>query len=674
LLERRNSANFLNARYWFCCRVFRVIVLVGFGFILFKAFQLQVLEYSLWLERERAQTETSLQVPTYRGSIYDCQGRLMSYSVPQRSLYADSDQVENSKQLAARLAPILGEPEPALQKKLSCGRHFVWIKRHLSDQQALAVEDLKARGLNLATEFKRFYPYRQVGGQVVGFVGMDGTGLEGIEKAFDDVLRQKSNTVDQFRDGVRKCVWLGSTPPPQSRESYGVRLTLDGFLQYLAELELEKCISHYRARAGEVVITDPQTFEILAVATWPFFDPNLSDKKNADSWRNRAITDSFEPGSTFKVFLVSAALEENTIKERDRVFCENGKCSLAGHTINDTHSYGWLSIPEVIKYSSNIGASKLALQLGCERYYNRIQAFGFGSLSGVNLPGEVKGLVRPWKKWRPIDLATAGFGQGIGVTALQLTMGIASIAHEGEYGQPQIAKEIVDEQGQTVKRFQTTSLRRVLQKKTANQVREMMRGVTLEGGTGVNAAPEGYTVAGKTGTAQVLDTQTHRYAAHKYTSVFTGFIPVEHPRLVITVVIHEPQGAIYGGVVAAPVFKNIAAKALPYLGVLPSYEGGARPPVELRLVNATAREVSKPSVPVISDKSNDNNKDKDKDKNASVMPDLSGLSLKVALQRLAPLGVQTKVQGSGKVVGQLPQVGALLKPKAPVELVLNEVR
>jgi len=426
-MERRNSAKFLNARYWSCIVFFHVLVLSGFGLVLCKAFKLQVIEYPVWLERGRAQTESTLRVSSYRGSIYDRAGRLLSYSVPQRSLFADAEQVENPHKLACQLTAILGGSEAVYEKKLARrSRHFVWIKRHLTDQQAAAVEGLGARGLNLANEYKRFYPYRQVAGQVVGFVGMDGSGLEGIEKSFDQYLKQTSKDVNQFRDGVRKCVWRQPSLPPEAGESFGVRLTLDTFIQYLSECELEKAVQQYRAKAGEIVVLDPLTFEILAMANWPSFDPNLIDKKNPDAWRNRSITDSFEPGSTFKVFLMSAAMEEGVVKERDRVFCENGKCMLAGHTINDTHPYGWLTVPEVIKYSSNIAASKIALQLGGERYFRYIQAFGFGSLTGINLPGEVKGLVRNGKKWRPIDLATTGFGQSIGVTALQLTQAIGS--------------------------------------------------------------------------------------------------------------------------------------------------------------------------------------------------------------------------------------------------------
>jgi cell division protein FtsI (penicillin-binding protein 3) len=661
-MREGKSKNLLNARFWFCNGLFTFIILAGFSMVLIKAFRLQVLEHQVWVERKRAQTETSFQVPAYRGTIYDRQGRILSYSVPQFSLAADGQRVDNPQKLAARLAPILSMPQDTLQKRLSSGRRFIPLKRHLTDQQAVSVSSLKSPALSMVTEYKRFYPHRQVGGHVVGFVDTDGVGLEGIEKAFDRLLRQDPTTVGRLRDGVRKSLWLDAEPPPEPVESYGVKLSMDAFVQYVAEIELDKCIQQYRAKSGEVVVMDARTSDILAMANWPPFDPNLPERRDPDLYRNRAITDYFEPGSTFKVFLVSAALQEGTVQKNSRVFCENGRCVLAGHTINDVHPYGWLSLPDVIKHSSNIAASKLALQLGNERYHRYIKAFGFGELTGVHLPGEVKGQVRHWKKWRPIDLATTGFGQSIGVTALQLTQGIACIANGGQYVAPGIALEIVDADGQPVKVAERDPGRRVIDKRVAGIVRDMMKGVAEEGGTGVKAAPDGYTVAGKTGTAQMLDPETKRYAVNKYTSLFTGFAPAEDPRIVITVSVREPQGAIYGGVVAAPVFRSIAAKVLPYLGVPPSFRG-TEPPVQFRLANAASCGVAQPTPQIARSAGPET---------SSTMPDLSGMSLRQALDRVCSLGYEPRIVGSGRVVGQSPQAGAPLNSHTSVEIILRD--
>jgi cell division protein FtsI (penicillin-binding protein 3) len=576
--------------------LFHFVVIAGLCTIVAKAFRLQVIEHSFWVGRANACLNTKFTVPAYRGTIYDRQGRVLSYSVPQRSLYAFPGQIENPSETAALLSQILDKPARSIENKLASA-HFVWIKRHLSDQQAIEIEKLKAPGLNLTDEYKRFYPYREVGGQVVGFVNIDGVGIEGIEKSFDDVLRDRPIPVCQLRDGGRKRLWLNSAAPPAPAESCGVKLTLDAFIEYVAECELEKAAQTYKAKGAEVVVMDAGTREVLAMTSWPFFDPNIIPKKRGskeDFGRNHAISDAFEPGSTFKVFLMSAVLDQNMVKEHEKIFCENGKCVLAGHSINDVHPHGWLTMQEVIKYSSNIGAAKIALRFGSEQYARYIHDFGFGSLCGIDLPGESKGLVRPQKKWRTIDLATTGFGQSIGVTSLQLTNAIAAIADGGEYGPPIIVSTVLDAEGRSVKQFQSIKTRRVIQKRTSDQIRAMMASVTEQGGTGANAAPEGYTAAGKTGTAQVMDKNTKCYASDKYTSVFTGYIPAEQPKLVITVVVHEPQGAIYGGVVAVPVFRNIAAKVLPYLGVMPSVPKST-PDSNIRTANASPSHVNQPS-------------------------------------------------------------------------------
>ena len=593
-MEGREQRKSLNSRYWSCRLLFQVVVILSLCAILVKAFRLQVIEHSIWLSRANACLNTKFTVPAYRGTIYDRQGRVLSYSVPQRSLYAFGSQIADPAKTAAILSRILEESTASIQKKLTSTRHFVWIKRQLTDQQAAEIEKLKAPGLNLTDEYKRFYPFRQVGGQVVGFVNIDGTGIEGIEKSFDEVLRGKPIPVCQLRDGGRKRLWLNASAPPEPAESCGVRLTLDTFIEYVAESELEKAVEKYRARSAEAVVMDAQTREVLALTSWPFFDPNIIPEKKdpkQELGRDHAISDAFEPGSTFKVFLMSAALDQGLVRPQDRIDCENGRCKLAGHSIKDVHGHGLLTMQEVIKYSSNIGAAKIALHMGSEKYSRYIQDFGFGSLTGIDLPGEFKGLVRPQKRWRPIDLAVTGFGQSIGVTGLQLTNAVAVIAGGGEYGPPVIACDVLNDQGKSIRQIQSLRTRRVISKRTADQVRAMMELVTQEGGTAPNAAPEGYTAAGKTGTAQVMDKVTKRYASNKYTAVFTGFIPAEHPKLVITVIVHEPQGSMYGGVVAAPVFREIAAKALPYLGVMPSGPNSAPGP-NIRTAHASSAQVT----------------------------------------------------------------------------------
>jgi cell division protein FtsI (penicillin-binding protein 3) len=681
-MEKRQARAFLNARYWSMCVFFRLVFIVGFCLILGKALMLQILEHPDWEDRARGQSESTLNVPTYRGSIYDGQGQLLAYSVPQPSLFADCGGMdkEELKGISGQLAPILDESQASLEKKLERGRRFIWVKRYLTDQQASAVAKLKLNGLHFVTEYKRFYPRRHLAGHVLGFVGYDGAGMEGVEKAFDDFLKADARSAEQFRDGSRNRAWFQSSPPLEPAEYSSIRLTLDSYIQYVAECELEKTVKQYNAKSGQAVVLDTETSEVLAMANWPPFDPNCIENEGSHPWRNNAILDLFEPGSTFKVFVVAAALEEKAIKERERVFCENGKCKMAGHMINDVHPYGWLTVPEVIKYSSNIGASKLAMQLGSEQYYSYIRAFGFGEATGVNLPGESSGLVRPWKKWRSIDLVTAAFGQSIGVSALQLTAAVGCLANDGQYIQPTIVKELKDANGNRVDRFDSRSRRQVVEKKTARKVAEMMALVTQEGGTGINAAVPGYITAGKTGTAQKIDPATRRYSTSKYTSIFTGFVPVDKPRLAMTVVIHEPHGAIYGGVVAAPVFRNIASQALPYLKVPPSVNDTTPPAAGFKVVNAAlnssatvSSSAAASSSPIVR-KSVESAPPEQIEEQSATMPDLLGLSLKMALKRLSPLKVQAKFKGSGRVVEQNPPAGAPLEAKDIVELALKEAQ
>jgi cell division protein FtsI (penicillin-binding protein 3) len=682
LVDQRKRNGSARGRTRFCCACLQVLVLFGFGALVAKAFTLQVVEYPSWEERARAQTETTVKVPIYRGSIYDRRGRLLALSVPQQSVFADGAMVGNTHKAAAQLAPILGVPAASLQAKLGRQKRFIWLKRELADQQANILAELNLPGIHLVDEYRRFYPYRQIAGQLLGFVGADGAGLEGVEKNYDQDLRERFHAAGQQRDGLRKRLAFDCEPVLSHNERPGLSLTLDVFLQYLAERELEEAIKKYRARAGEVVIIDTQRFEVLAMANWPPFNPNTYRQEQADTWRNRTITDHFEPGSTFKVFLVAGALEEGLVGARDRIFCENGKFRLANHTINDVHPYGWLTIPELIKYSSNIGATKLATQMGIERYYRYIKAFGFGERTGIDLPAEAKGSVRPWKKWRPVDLAAMGFGQSLGVTTLQLTLGVACIANGGSWMQPIMVRGTIDQQGALISQGTQRKLQQVIRKKTANQVRDMMVEVTKPGGTGIQAAINGYTVAGKTGTAQMLDPGSHHYSSNKYTSVFTGFAPAENARIAMTVVIHEPHGAIYGGVVAAPVFRDVAAQALPYLGVAPSGDELGAPAPVANVVQAAATPkllaLTVPGRAKAGPQGDAGGESKLELTGANLvesglMPNVIGQSLKIALQRLQRLDGKVKLEGSGQVVGQFPLPGTPVSAGDTIELVLDSM-
>ncbi|MDA8305392.1 MAG: penicillin-binding protein 2 [Deltaproteobacteria bacterium] len=575
-MERREGRKSLNSRYWTCRALFQFAVIGCMCAIIVKAFTLQVIQHSLWVHKSDACLDTKFRVPAYRGTIYDRKGRVLAYSVPQCSLYTFGFQVKDPSKTAALLSPILDEPARSIEKQLTSTSHFVWIKRDLTDQQTNSIRELKAPCLHLTTEYKRFYPYRQLAGQVIGLVNIDGVGITGIEKSFDKVLRRRTEPVCALRDGARRILWLSDAAPPEPAESCGIKLSLDAFIEYVTESALAKAAAKFHAKQAEAIVMDPRTREVLAMANWPFFDPNIRPEKQEhgeDITRNHCIADAFEPGSTFKIVLMSAALNQGIFHEFSRLYCENGRWLLAGHIIKDVHPNGWLTLQQVLKFSSNIGAAKTALTLGGPTFDRYIKAFGFGSPTGIALPGEAGGLLRPLKYWKQLDLAVTGFGQSIGVTAIQLENAVAVVASGGVRGSPIIVDSILGPHGRTIRKLRSLDALRVIRKTTANVVRDMMVTVTQPGGTGVEAVPVGYTVAGKTGTAQVMNANTKRYSTTDYTAVFTGFAPADNPRLVITVVVHDPQGSIYGGVVAAPVFRKIAATVLPYLGAMPSSPG-----------------------------------------------------------------------------------------------------
>ena len=659
--EQRTEKKRPGFRFWFSCRLLQGLGLVLCSAILGRAFYIQVVDNAKWKEMHVGQAQSVVDVPVYRGKIVDCRGHDVALSVKSPCLFADGTLITDPKIAAERLAPIVGEPASRLEEKLRQNKRFIRLRRGLSAEEARQVQAMNLPGVGISSEWRRYYPFRYSGSHVVGFVGIDGVGLEGIEKAYDGLLRQSPRSTTAFRDGGRRKIWLRETPPPVPEERYGLQLALDGYLQSVCEQALQKAVEKHQAAAGQVILMDVDTFEILALALWPTFDPNNYGMHQPAEWRNRAVADAFEPGSSFKTFLLAAVLDVKAAKPEDRVFCENGRIQVASHTIRDVHPHGWLTVAEVLKYSSNIGALKLAEGLGAERFYRYLDQLGFGKKTGVDLPGEVSGTLRPLASWRSIDLAVTAFGQGVSVTGMQLTSAVAAIANGGVLKTPRVAKAVVGPQGRLVKVLGQDEGRRVLAPATAAKLRELMQGVVEPGGTGTKAALAQYTTAGKTGTAQVVEPGSRRYSADKYTSVFTGFAPASRPRLALTVVIHEPQPEHYGGVVAAPVFRDVMEKALPYLGVLPDKKAEELP-AAVRLVSTAPGEAAAEGPPVASTEDG-----------LVLVPDLHGLSLKAAVSLLKESGLGAAPQGRGRVVRQQPAGGAWVPKGAAVKIQLEEV-
>jgi len=439
--------------------------------------------------------------------------------------------------------------------------------------------------------------------------------------------------------------------PSNQQEHYrNVVLTLDKQIQYVVETELSQAVQKWGAKGGLAIAMDPFTGKVLAMAAYPFFNPNQFLQYRSGLWRNRAISDVFEPGSLFKAFLTAAALEERVVRPTDSFYCENGSYTTYDRTIHDTSKHGWLTFQQIIKVSSNIGALKVGEKIGKERLYKYICAFGFGEKTQIGLPGEAKGIVHHPRYWAPIALDTISFGQGISVTGIQLASALSAIANGGVLMKPTVVERITDEKGETVQSFQPKAIRRVLSEKGARDVAAMLKVTTEKGGTGEGAVPTGYEVAGKTGTAQKVDTRWGGYADDRYVSAFMGFAPADEPKMVLLVVVDEPQGANYGGVVAAPAFRTMMEKTLPYLNAHPKgtliVENSADL-FSIQEVSGTRSEIETLQVR--------------KGGGKEVMPDLTGLPMRSALSHIEGKGLIIKVSGNGRVIEQIPRAGAMIE-------------
>jgi len=633
----------MRLRLWVTQVFFAAIFVVIAG----RAFHLQVVQGER-LKRlgERQHLKEWIVLPK-RGAVLDRAGEPLALSLEAQSVYARPHRIHDPENVSRSLARILHLNAAEVKQKLTSERTFVWVKRQITPREAEQIQALNLQGVGMFYEPNRYYPQGQLAGQVIGFVGRDSEGLEGLELQYNDHIRGETGSSVTERDALGRRVLVEGVKGLQIPPGGDIHLTLNTSIQHLAEKELEAAITKYRAKAGVAIIIEPFTGEVLALANYPWFNPNNYTRRSPQNSRNRAVTDSFEPGSTFKTILAAAALEEGVVGKEDLFYCELGKYPFAGRVIHDTHQYGWLPFSKILQYSSNIGATKVAEKLTKERYFKYIEKFGFGKITGVDMPGEVPGLVRRPESWSAIDLATHAFGQGISTTPMQLVMAYAAIANGGFLMRPYVVRRVVSPKGETVVENQPHVVRRVISEKTSRLLASILKEVTNEGGTGVKANVEGFEVAGKTGTAQKADLAHGGYAARKRVASFIGFVPAEEPRLVQLVLVDEPEVNVYGGVVAAPVFRNIARGALRYLGVVP--EKPDLLPSQVAQGQGPARREPKRENEIVSDRS------------PTGVPDFVGLSLREAVEKARALKIKVKMQGHGYVVKQSPASGGRWK-------------
>ena len=550
-------------------RIVCFFFIILFSIITFRAYFLGVLKSGELCKRIQKQNKSKIILYPNRGTIHDRNGIELAVSLKVKSLFARPHLIEDRRNSAKKIASVLGISQTTILKQLNSKKNFVWIQRKVSPLQAEKIESFNISGLGFLKETKRFYPNRELAGQLIGFTGMDSKGLEGIELEYDSVLKGRSQELIVVRDAHGKHLFTEGYKISGQTHGNDITLTIDKNIQYIAEKELQAAVSMSGAKQGITVIMDPWTGEVLALAMVPLFNPNQFRTSKAKTWKNRAVTDMFEPGSTFKPFLIASALEEGLIKSKDIFFCENGVYRISGRTIHDSHPYGWLNVRNILKHSSNIGVSKISRQLGMELFYQYIRKFGFGNETGVQFPTEAQGYVPLPYKCSKHTQSTIAFGQGLSVTALQLATSYCAIANGGLLMQPCLVSKITNQRGMTVQKNQPSVRHRVISENKMLMVREMLKSVIEKDGTGRMATVAGFTVAGKTGTSQKTESGKIGYLKKKTIASFAGFVPADNPKLVILVIIDEPEKFTYGGEIAAPAFSKMAYLIMNYLGISP---------------------------------------------------------------------------------------------------------
>jgi cell division protein FtsI (penicillin-binding protein 3) len=609
-----------------------------------RAFHLQVFQgEELKYRGERQHLKEWTLLPK-RGSIFDRSGELLAVSVERQSVYVRPRRLDDPESAARALGRALNLHPVKVERELKTDKPFVWVKRQVTPDEATRIEALNLAGVGMSYEPTRSYPQGTLAGQVVGFAGRDSQGLEGVELHYDHYIRGETGSPMVERDALGRRVLVQGVENVQLPPGADIHLTLDKSIQHLTEKELEATVTKYRAKGGIALVVEPHSGEILALANYPFFNPNNFTGVSSQRWRNRAVTDSYEPGSTFKTILAAAALEEGVVGKEDLFYCEQGSYPYAGRIIHDTHKHSWIPFSKIIQLSSNIGATKVAEKLKKERFFKYIDRFGFGHVSHLDLPGEVSGMVRPVQQWAGIDLATHSFGQGIAVTPIQMAMAYATIANGGFLMRPFAVRRIVNAEGKTVVENQPRVVRRVISEKTAQQLTSILKGVVSHGGTGTQAKVEGFEVAGKTGTSQKPELGQRGYSATKRIASFIGFVPAEKPKIVVLVLVDEPEVNVYGGVVAAPAFQNISRGALRHLGIAPNN------PEVLPTLALTGEDAVRPDKRVETEPAEGDGK--------LAVPDFGGLSMRAALAKARALNIPVEIRGHGYVVKQWPAPGA----------------
>lgn len=636
----------VKEKKWIRVRIYVVAFcfLGGMAVILARAFQFQVLERQKLASIAAAGVRGIIHLPPKRGTIYDRDGHELAVSIEVTSVFAHPKQVADKAHTSRELARLLDLKQDTVLNLLKSDRPFVWITRKIPSEKARRVQELKLEGVGFTTETRRYYPGKEIAAHLIGFAGDDSQGLEGVEKKYDQLLRGPESTLVQMRDALKRPFYI-SRPAADGQEMHHLTLTIDKDIQYKAEQVLKEVVDRTKAKSGNCIIVNPRTGEILAMAVAPLFNPNNFGDYPAGSRKNQLVTDCFEPGSTMKVFVMAAAIDKGAVTPQTPLFCENGAYPVGNHVIHehDSKRYGSLTVTEIITVSSNIGAIKIGQKLGYKKHHEYLRKFGFGEKTGIDLIGEREGFLRSPKDAREIEKATTCFGQGMTATPLQLVMAMSAIANQGVLMKPHVVKAVTDQRGRVVQEVRPQVVRRVMSVEAAQKATQILENVVGEKGTAKAAAIIGYKVAGKTGTSQKVDPHTRTYSRRAHMAVFTGFVPADDPRLAMLVIVDEPQGAYYGGVVAAPVFRQVGEWTLNHLRVNPQVRAvEALPPREK--IDPKEAVVKFASIPDESE--------------TGLLPDFRGQTMREVLKGGTSLGIKVVVEGTGLAVAQTPEPGS----------------
>ena len=667
------------------------ILALGLGLVVSAGWDIMVTDGENWRDLAEDQRQRRLRVRPKRGLIYDRNGSALSVSVevPTISLdakellrgVAPSDVPRVARSAASRIAAALDLDAGTVERKILAKRRWTWLRRHVGAAEVEAVRRLsegdagqeRIAGLMVEGEGKRFYPRRELGAPLLGFVSPDGKGRDGLEYSLNDELEGHPDELRALRDRAGRLIFSDGIEDERAFAGHNVELTIDQGIQFAAERELATAVKTFEAAGGSVVVVDPKTGEILAMASYPGFNPNDYTESDPSARRNRAVNDTFEPGSTMKIFTVAAGLEAKTLKPTEQIFCEKGSMKVDNVTIRDTHPSGWLPVSQILAQSSNICSAKIGLGLGEQKLYEGFRRFGFGQQTGAPLPGESSGTLRPrGRPWVQVETASASFGQGISITNLQLAMATAAIANGGELMEARLIRRVTTADGELVRDSSPRVRRRVVSERVAKQVAEMLIAVTEDGGTGGEAAIEGYRVAGKTATAQKTDPKNGRYSLDNYVASFAGFVPAHNPEVAIAVTLDEPRVDHAGGSVAAPVFRRVAEMVLRYRGVSP--EGAEK--VDLKELAARADPArathailaqARGEEPMIQEILEAKTVNKDQVR----LPDLTGAPMRSVMRQLIESGVVPVLEGTGLLASQSPPPGSVVTRGSSVKLVFR---